>query len=132
MFLRKSVLGLAMIVSAMTPALAQNQIPRTISFQGVLANAGGVIVPDGIVQLSVSFHARPPSTTLIFLQSLTVPVVRGVFNAIIVSQTTAAILAALAFVLQYYLGVAEQTESEIQPRTPSTGFPYALNSLMAQ
>jgi hypothetical protein len=130
MFLRKSLLRLALLVGALTPAVAQ--IPRTISFQGVLADASGALIPDGPQDLTISIYDVSTGGTPLFSETQRVTVVRGVFNAIIGATDPAGIPAAIAFDQQYYLGVRVGSGTELAPRTPFTSVPYALNAAMAQ
>jgi hypothetical protein len=113
-------------------ATALAQIPRTISFQGVLADAAGTLIPDGPQDLTISIYDIATGGTPLFSETQRVTVVRGVFNAIIGATDPAGIPAAIAFDMPYYLGVRVGSGTELAPRTPFTSVPYALNAAMAQ
>src|SRR5688572_2708981 len=71
---------------AATTAMAQGPVPsfpRTISFQGVLGDANGVPVTDGQRTMRLAIYADSTGGTPLFVENHLVPVVRGVFNAII-------------------------------------------------
>jgi hypothetical protein len=128
---RKHLLSLIIVLStAVVPAIAQ--IPRTISFQGVLADAAGTLIPDGPQDLTISIYDVATGGTPLFSETQRVTVVRGVFNAIIGATDPAGIPAAIAFDMPYYLGVRVGSGTELAPRTPFTSVPYALNAAMAQ
>ncbi|MFA6235197.1 MAG: tail fiber domain-containing protein [Bacteroidota bacterium] len=105
---------------------AYSQIPRTISYQGVLADAQGNLVSDGNHQLSLKLFDAATNGNQLFEETQTVPVVKGLFNAIIGSVTP--LPAALSFDRAYFLGVSIDGESELTPRTPLTAVPYALRA----
>jgi hypothetical protein len=117
------------ITCAITPALAQ--LPRTISFQGVLGDATGALVPNGPAILDVAIYDAPTGGTALFTERLNVTVLDGVFNAIIGSSGSG-IPVAVDFDKQYWLGVTVGGGVEIAPRTPFTSVPYALNAAVAQ
>ncbi|HVK38531.1 MAG TPA: hypothetical protein VNA88_08380, partial [Candidatus Kapabacteria bacterium] len=131
MYSRRKLLTLTLLfAAALSPALAQ--VPRTISFQGVLADASGVLVPDGSTQMTIAIYDVPAGGTALFSETLTVPVVRGVFNAVIGSSNPNGIPTSVAFDKQYWLGVRVGTGAELAPRTAFTSVPYALNAAMAE
>lgn len=102
------------------------QIPRTISFQGVLTDAQGNLVPDGNHTLTLKLYDNIASPTAIFTEAQTVPVVKGVFNIIIGSVT--ALPASIAFDRAYFLGVSVNGGTELLPRSALTAVPYALRA----
>jgi hypothetical protein len=127
---RSTLAIIALVAIATVPATAQ--IPRTISFQGVLADASGALIPDGPQDLTISIYDVATGGTPLFSETQRVTVVRGVFNAIIGTTDPAGIPAAIAFDMPYYLGVRVGSGTELSPRTPFTSVPYALNAAMAQ
>lgn len=107
-------------------ASAFSQVPRTISFQGVLTDASGNLVPDGNHQLAIKLYSNAVGGTPVFTENHTVPVVKGVFNAIIGSVTV--LPASLLFDRAYFLGVSVNGGSELAPRTALTAVPFALRA----
>lgn len=104
----------------------QAQIPRTISFQGVLADAQGNLVPDGNHQLQIVLYDQATNGNQVFVENQTIPVVKGIFNVIIGS--VAAIPQSLNFDRAYFLGVRVDGGNELTPRTALTSVPYALRA----
>src|SRR5438105_15575519 len=60
-----------------------SQMPRTISYQGVLADQSGSFLPDGIHAVSISLYDAPTGGSTLFTETASVTVVRGVFNVIL-------------------------------------------------
>ena len=102
------------------------QIPRTISYQGVLAHSDGTLVADGNHTLNLSLYLSATGATAIYTEVQTAAVVKGIFNVIIGSVT--AIPASIGFDRAYFLGVTVDGGSELTPRTALTSAPYALNA----
>ncbi|NOT38027.1 MAG: tail fiber domain-containing protein [Saprospiraceae bacterium] len=102
------------------------QVPRTISYQGVLTDAQGNLIPDGNRTLVLKLYDNLFSTNPIYTESQTVPIVKGIFNAIIGSVSP--IPSSLNFDRAYFLGVSLDFGQEMSPRTALTAAPYALRS----
>ena len=107
----------------------QAQIPRSISFQGVLADAQGNLVPDGNHQLQIVLWDQATFGNQVFIENQTVPVVKGIFNFIIGSVNI--IPTTLTFDRAYFLGVSVDGGQELTPRTALTSVPYALRAVHA-
>jgi hypothetical protein len=121
--------ALLLLLPLLVPSAMQAQIPRTISFQGVLADATGKFVPDGVQRLTIRIYDSPTAASAIFSETHDATVVRGVFNVIIGSQSP--LPSALSFDRAYFLGVSVGTAAELAPRTPMTSVPYALRAEVA-
>jgi len=105
------------------------QIPRTISFQGILTDASGNLLPDGNTKLTLNLYTTASGGTAIYTETQTVPVVKGRYNVIIGSQIP--VPATLSFSQAYFLGVSVETSAELTPRTALTAAPYALHAAVA-
>ena len=51
-----------MLVFLVAANFAWGQIPQTISYQGVLTDAGGAVVPDGTYQLTFNIYDHATAT----------------------------------------------------------------------
>ncbi|MEO5930325.1 MAG: hypothetical protein ABIR47_10375, partial [Candidatus Kapaibacterium sp.] len=118
-----AILGLAIV------STAHAQVPRTISYQGVLSNAGGAFIPDGNHTLRLNFYDAVAGGVLLYSEAQSVAVVSGTFNVIIGSVTP--IPAAVNFDRPYFLAISIDGGAEFSPRTPMTSAPYALNAATA-
>lgn len=100
------------------------QVPRTISYQGVLTDPQGTLIPDGNRTIILKLYESLSSATPIYTEVHNSVIVKGIFNAIIGSQTPLPM--DLSFDRAYFLGVTIDLGSELSPRTPLTAVPYAL------
>jgi hypothetical protein len=100
------------------------QIPRTISYQGVLAQQDGKFVPDGNHTLTLNLYESPVGGTAIYNEVQTVSVVKGIFSCMIGSVTL--LPSSISFDRAYFLGVSIDGGNELTPRTAFTSAPYAL------
>lgn len=105
------------------------QIPRILSYQGVLTDPNGTLLPDGNHVLKLTLYSSAFGTTPLYFEIQSVPVIRGVFNVIIGTSTP--IPTSLTFDRAYFLGVSVDGGPELQPRTPLTSVPYALHAGIA-
>ena len=102
------------------------QVPRIISYQGVLTDNQGNLLPDGNRTLTLKLYDNLFSAVPIYTESQTVPVVKGIFNVIIGSVNP--ITNSINFDRAYFLGVSVDFGSELSPRTALTTAPYALRA----
>src|SRR2546430_2734072 len=114
---------------ALAAGHAAAQAPRTIGYQGVLADPFGNLIPDGNHSITMRLYDAANAASAIYGEKQTVPVVHGVFNAIIGSVTP--LPASLAFDRAYFVGVSVDDGAELSPRIPLTAVPYAIHAAMA-
>jgi hypothetical protein len=110
-------------------AAAMAQPPRTISYQGVLADAAGNLVADGNHSLTIRLYEQASGGTAIYEESQSVIVTKGVFTMILGTATS--IPDSLTFDRAYFLGVGVDGGPELVPRTAMTSAPYALHATHA-
>ncbi len=113
----------------MTCAVIQAQIPRQMSYQGLLTDPTGQLVPDGDHSLTMSLYTQATGGSSIWSETQTVTVVRGLFNVILGRGTP--ISDAVAFDRAYFLGVSVDGGAELSPRAALTASPYALRAVVA-
>ncbi len=100
------------------------QIPHTISYQGVLTDNKGNLVPDGIVSLIFRLYNSSEGGDTLWQESQKAAVSKGIFNVVLGSVETLN----LPFDQQYWLGITIDGNEELIPRTALTASPYSLNS----
>jgi hypothetical protein len=100
------------------------QIPSTMSYQGVLADANRTPVPDGNVTLTFRMYDALTDGTALWQETQQVAVSKGVFSAILGSVTPLN----LPFDKPYWLGITVAEGTELTPRVALTASPYSLNS----
>lgn len=118
-----------LLLAVFTMTSAQAQVPRQMSYQGVLTDASGQLVPDGDRTLSIGLYTQAGGGSAIWTETQTVTVVRGTFNAILGRVTP--IPPSLSFDRAYFLGVSVDGGTELSPRAPLTAAPYALRASIA-
>ena len=113
----------------LTSVTAFAQVPRTLSYQGILTDASGNLLPDGNKNLTISLYADASGGSALFTETQSVSVVKGRYMMIIGSLTP--IPPNLSFSNSYFLGVSVDGSAELAPRTPLTSSPYALHAAIA-
>ena len=116
-----------LVLTAGSTAFAQ--VPRIITYQGVLADVNGTPVLDGNRTLTMSIYDAPTGGNLLYTETQNVQFVRGVFNVGIGSVTP--FPASLTFDRPYYVGITVDNNQELSPRTELTSGAYAMRSSMA-
>jgi len=110
------ILVLASIVSA--------QIPKTISYQGILLDAAGQKVLDGDYPMTFSLCQNPSDAPALWEESQSIAIMGGIFNAILGSRVPLN----LRFDKPYWLGVTIGSGDELSPRTQLTAAAYSLSA----
>lgn len=115
---------ISLIVLLAAAGIASSQVPRTMSYQGVLKDDTGVIVTEDDYEFTFRIYDVPNGGTALWTEVQTKHVTAGILNVILGEVTSLA----LAFDEPYWLGVTIGTGGELSPRTELTGAPYALNA----
>lgn len=104
-------------------AVAWAQMPRTLSYQGILMDTNKQPVADG--QYSLTFRLYDPTNTVVWteVQPL-VSVNGGLFNVVMGTVTPLSIY----FDKAYSLGIQVGSDPEMVPRTPLTCAAYAIRA----
>jgi hypothetical protein len=125
----KKLYGLCIVIATISVSLVRAQIPRQISYQGMIVGAGGQPIADGNHILELRIYDTPTNSGPLHNETQSVVTQGGIFNVIIGLQTP--FPTSLAFDRAYWLGVSVDGTSEMSPRTALTAAPYALNSSTA-
>ncbi|MGB9774901.1 MAG: hypothetical protein ACPL4I_12965, partial [Bacteroidota bacterium] len=121
--LSRTLLSIAlMLLLAATLSLAQ--VPKTISYQGVLTDASGTVVPDGNYNLTFKLYDVATGGTALWAEGQLVAVSKGIFNVVLGSVAPLN----LPFDKPYWLGVTVGAGAELTPRIALTSSAYSLNS----
>ncbi|MCX8050761.1 MAG: hypothetical protein N3B17_02565, partial [Chlorobi bacterium] len=113
----------ALVVGAV---VASAQVPRVLSYQGILTDSQGRILPDGEYTLTIRLYDRVDATEPIYVEEQRVVSVRGVVNVLI--GTVEPLPWKLSFDRVYYVGMSVNGSEELRPRTMLTAVPYALRA----
>jgi hypothetical protein len=120
----KRIIAAAVLAALLIAGYATGDVPQTISYQGVLKDDTGVIVPDGDYDFTFAIYNVASGGTGLWTEYQTKHVTAGILNAVLGDVTPIA----LRFDEPYWLGVTIGAGDELLPRTPLTGSPYALNA----
>jgi hypothetical protein len=104
--------------------LAFGQIPREISYQGVLTEANGTPVNDGNYSMTFSLYETAMGGSFIWQEAKTVLVLNGVFNVMLGDVVPLS----PDFDEEYWLGVRVGAAAELAPRVKLASSAYSLNS----
>src|SRR5688572_10487779 len=118
--------AIILLVMIIYPVMAQ--IPRSISYQGLVEKQGQPL--EGLHTLRITFYDSPAGSAVVFEESHQASFEKGVFTILLGSQT--AFPATLTFDKPYYLGISIDGEPEGTPRTALVSAPYALCAERAQ
>ena len=102
------------------------QVPRVLSYQGILTDRDGRILPDGDYELQIRLYDRLDATVPIYSERQRVSSQHGVVNVLI--GMVEPLPERLTFDRVYYVGVSVNGSEELQPRTMLTAVPYALRA----
>ena len=123
------ICGVVILTSMCLLAARSNaQVPRTISYQGVLTNDGAGL--DGQHLITVALYDSLKGGTQLYQESHQLTVMNGIFDMEIGSISPFPL--SLTFDQPYYLGVSIDGNPEMTPRVALDAAPYALSAGIAQ
>lgn len=118
---------LASLLFSVSSVLAD--VPELLSYQGVLTDASGVVVPDGPYNVAFRLYTMDSGGSPIWQEAHLLTVSKGIFNARLGWTQP---LGTLDFDLPYYLGISVEGGAELEPRTLLTDAAYAMNARMVK
>ena len=122
---REGIHALLWLVFVMGTGTAD--VPRLITYQGLLTDATGARVPDGNYSLTFKLYSTELGTHALWTETHpSVAVARGVITVVLGSTTPGGV--SLTFDQQYWLGITVGGGSELVPRARLTSAPYSLNA----
>jgi hypothetical protein len=116
------ILFLFLFILVSLPQLIFAQIPKTMSYQGVLTDNSGSPVPDGQVSLTFKLYNVVEEGQSLWEETQSVQTKNGLFNVILGNTNPLN----LTFDEPYWLGITIEQENEMIPRSPLTSSPYSL------
>ena len=103
---------------------ARAQIPRTLSYQGILTATNGTVVPDGNYSITFRLYDSLNAGTSRWTETQDVAVSKGIFSVILGNVNPIS----LAFDKQYWLGITVGSGSEMTPRIQLTSSAYSFRA----
>jgi hypothetical protein len=104
------------------------EIPAKMSYQGVLTDANGVVVPDGNYSVRFRIYNVAGGGLPLWQETQSVAVASGRFNVILGSVAT---LDSLAFDQPYWLSMKVGSDPEMSPRIELVSSAYSLGTKSA-
>ncbi len=123
----KRIAGLCALLLLATVNVATATVPATLSYQGLLKDASGVVIPNGTYSLTFRIYGQPSGGTALWTETQSLPVTDGVFSAVLGSVTPLT----LNFDAQYWISLQVAGSPEL-PRVVLTSAPYSLRAGVAE
>lgn len=122
------LLSALLLTCAVITATAQQtvDVPRTISYQGLLTSTDGTPLPDGPYDIAVSLFLDEDGTQPLWNAIFNTDVRNGVFN-ILLGNDRHPLPAPLQMNRPLWVGTAVNGSPLMRPLSPLTASPYALN-----
>jgi len=115
------------MICVMTAQFGLAQIPRTMTYQGIITNTSGVVVTDGAYDLTFGLYEVAAGGAAIWTESHPdTQITKGIFNVILGEGIPATPLN-LPFDKQYWLEIAVNGTT-LSPRVKLASSPYSLNA----
>lgn len=121
---------LAILLTALITTISSAQIPRTLSYQGVLTDSSGNPKTDGVYSLVFRLYDTPTGGAEMWREFKDIEIKRGLFSTQLGDQTQFEPL--LNFTQQYWLSIQLGRDPEMLPRIPLNSVAYSFNSINAE
>jgi hypothetical protein len=118
------MLSLGLCVLTVLPA--QAQIPRMVSYQGVVADSAGAPIPDGAYAITFRLYSAASGGTALWQEPKTMQLHRGLISTTLGDQVLFG--ASVDFSQPYWLGIQIGTDPEMQPRVRFTSSGYSIRA----
>ena len=120
----KRLVWLLALLAVLPASAALAVVPSTMSYQGVLTDVSGNLVPNGNYNLTFRIYDVAVGGVALYTEAhAAVPVQKGGFSVLIGSSTPIA----LPFDQPYWLGIQVAADAELAPRIPLAASPYGLS-----
>jgi hypothetical protein len=103
------------------------QIPRTLSYQGMLTDTTGVPKLDGTYTFTFRLYQIATGGNALWTEQKTLSLQHGLFSTNLGDQVV--FPASLTFDRQYWLGIQVASNPEMTPRIPLTSSGYSFSSM---
>nr|MBN1164584.1 hypothetical protein [Candidatus Krumholzibacteriota bacterium] len=118
------ILAVALLLLTVLTPSATPQVPRTLHYQGVLTDVGGVAVTDGSYSLPFRIYGSEVGALALWTETNSVTVSKGIFNVTLGESVSLN----LTFDQQCWIGISVEGETELSPRVPLASSAYSLNA----
>lgn len=125
--MQKFLLTIALLLISLSIIDVSAQIPRVISYQGIITEPDGSPKPDGLYTLTLSIYDQPNGGSALWFTTETVDLKGGLFHIYLGASKPLT----LNFDRPYWLGIRISNEPELTPRLPFSASPYSISSIYA-
>lgn len=115
------------MVAGLAVSSAPAQIPRVLSYQGVLTDTASNPKPDGSYSLTFRLFGSQTGGSALWTETKTLAVERGLFSTALGDVTPFG--PALRFDHPYWLSIQVASQPQMSPRVRLTSVGYSLNSI---
>ena len=122
----KRIISLLSLITLFFSNILGQEIPHTISYQGVLKDAAGGVVPKGEYILTFKFHNSESDGAELWSETKPINVIDGIINTELGSTEP---IPFPIFFESVWLGITIGSESELTPRIALTSVPYSFMSM---
>ena len=122
----KRIISLLSLITLFFGNILSQEIPHTISYQGVLKDAAGGVVPNGEYILMFKFYNSESGGTELWSETKPINVVDGIINTELGSTEP---IPFPIFFESVWLGITIGSGSELTPRIALTSVPYSFMSM---
>ena len=106
-----------------------SQIPKVISYQGILSDASGNPKPNGNYSITFSLYDVLSGGSALWSETKTISIKKGLFSTLLGDETP--FNSNLKFDKQYFLGIKIESEAELSPRLVLSSVSYSISSVNA-
>jgi len=114
-----------MMTSAGIAQTTSTDVPKTISYQGMIDSPDGAPIADGQYNITISFYGDANGVTRMWQGMYSATITKGVFNLMLGSGTSPFASTAM-FNQPLWVGVKVGDGDEMRPLTPLTSAPSSL------
>ena len=120
--MRRILIATLVTLALVAGATADAQVPRLVSYQGLLSNGGGPVT--GTHSLTFRIYNVASGGTELWTETRSLALDAGLFTTTLGEVTALS----LAFDTQYWLGISVDGAPELAPRTRLSGSPYSMRA----
>ena len=120
---------IAAFLLVLPSAAAPAQIPRTLSYQGILSDTAGAPKPNAYYGMTFRLYSVAQGGSPLWSETQVLGTTRGLFNAVLGDITP--FPDSLRFDRRYWLGIQVSPDPELTPRIQMTAAGYSINSRTA-
>ncbi len=118
------IAGFILVLMSSSASLHSEDIPRTISHQGILTSSDGILIENGRDTFTVGIYDEEISGEALWAETQTVEVINGIYTI----QLGIIEPLNLDSDTQYWIGISVDGSNELNPRIPLSSVPYAFHA----